>query len=79
MESINMRSLDSRIKSQDQALKLLKPYVNLFPGQDFGDGSIRNINERTVDDAYCVDVLSGEVFQCDEEMTLTPIICRYYK
>lgn len=70
--------------TRNQALGILKPHVNLIEGQDFGDGSIREIdgeeyylftifNEYSVDEAYCVDVLTGDLYSCDEELTLQPL------
>ena len=70
--------------TRNQALGILKPHVNLIEGQDFGDGSIREIdgeeyylftifNEYSVDEAYCVDVLTGDLYSCDEELTLKPL------
>lgn len=70
--------------TRNQALGILKPHVDLIEGQDFGDGSIREIdgqeyylftifNEFSVDEAYCVDVLTGDLYSCDEELTLKPL------
>jgi len=84
---IEYTELKTEIKerlTRNQALEILKPHVELVDGQDFGDGSIREIDgqeyyiftvfsEYTVDDAYCVDVLSGNLYSCDEELTLTPL------
>lgn len=84
LESNDVYKKEHEDITQEQALEILKPYVDLVEGQDFGDGSIRNIegkryylfivfNENTVDNGYCVDVLSGEVFHCGEDLKLTPM------
>lgn len=70
--------------SKEEALDILEAKINLLDGQYFGDGSVRDIdgkeyylftinNEITVDGAYCIDIITGEIFYCEEDLTLVPI------
>ncbi len=71
--------------SEEDALSVVANYVTLLDGQSIQDGAIREIdgreyylftinNEFSVDDAYCVDVATGQLYQCDEALILTPVI-----
>jgi hypothetical protein len=70
--------------NKEEALNILEAKINLLDRQYFGDGSVRDIdgreyylftinNEITVDGAYCIDIITGELFYCEEDLTLMPI------
>ena len=70
--------------SKEEAQEILEEIIELLDGQYLGDGSVREIdgrdyylftisNENTVDGAYCIDVITGEVFYCEEDLNLIPV------
>ncbi len=75
---------NSNLISKDYALEILKSKIKLIDGQFIGFESQREIlgnnyylftiyNEYSTEAAYCIDVNTGEVFKCDQEMNLTPL------
>ena len=75
---------NSNLISKGYALEILKSKIKLIDGQFIGFESQREIlgnnyylftiyNEYSTEAAYCIDVNTGEVFKCDQEMNLTPL------